>query len=221
MNFVIDKNWNELLKNELESFEFLQFKEWLHNEYKTKTIYPKFEDIFNAINMVSLNNVKVVIIGQDPYHQPNQAHGLSFSVKNNKLPPSLKNIFKEINLSVGGNLRENGDLTDWAEQGVLLLNSVLTVEQSKPGSHAKGQWQNITKAILQIVNKHCSGVVFMLWGNYAKKYENLVDKNKHFVLTATHPSPLGANKGGWFGCNCFNDANKLLVGAGKKPINWV
>lgn len=223
MQFNLNSEWQELLRRELQNPEFLQFKEWLAKEYEHKTIYPKWDNIFAALNAVRLKDVKVVIIGQDPYHQPNQAHGLSFSVQNGiNLPPSLRNIFKELHSSVGGSLRTDGNLTDWTEQGVLLLNAVLTVEHGIPGAHEKlGEWQKITKKVVEIVSEQNEGVVFMLWGGFAKKFGSVVNSQKHLVLTANHPSPMSANRGGWFGNNCFKLANEYLASKHKKTINWL
>lgn len=223
MKFNLNSEWQQLLAPQLKDSNFLQFKKWLENEYATKTIYPQWQNIFAALNAVQLKDVKIVIIGQDPYHQPNQAHGLSFSVQNDvKLPPSLRNIFKELQSSVGGSLRKDGNLTDWAEQGVLLLNAVLTVQESMPASHEKLlQWQKITKRVVELVSEQNNDVVFMLWGGFAKKFGSVVDSQKHLVLTANHPSPMSANRGGWFGNNCFMLANNFLTDKAKKPINWV
>jgi uracil-DNA glycosylase len=219
--FVITKNWYELLKDELNSQKFLSFKNWLEQEYKTKTIYPKPENVFNALNNVKFNDVKVVIIGQDPYHQPNQAHGLSFSVeKDIVMPPSLINIFKELVSNTGCKFPSSGNLTKWAQQGVLLLNSVLTVEEGKPNSHKGKGWEQITTKIIKLLSDRIEPVIFLLWGNNAKEFAKFINKDKHFILTASHPSPMSANQGGWFGNKCFSKTNEILVKNGKTPINW-
>lgn len=219
--FVISKSWYELLKDKLESENFKNFSNWLNSEYNTKTIYPKPENVFNAINKVKYEDVKVVIIGQDPYHQPNQAHGLSFSVEGDVLiPPSLKNIFKELNDELGCYIPNNGNLTKWAKQGVLMLNSVLTVEQSKPNSHKGKGWEEITTAIIDLLNKRADPVVFLLWGANAKAIGKNINTNFHYVLTAAHPSPMSANQGGWFKNGCFKQTNQILEKLNKKPIDW-
>ena len=219
--FVISKSWYELLKDKLESEKFKTFSEWLNKEYNLKTIYPKPENVFNAMNKVKYNDVKVVIIGQDPYHQPNQAHGLSFSVEGDvATPPSLKNIFKELNSELGCYVPNNGNLTKWANQGVLMLNSVLTVEYNKPNSHKGKGWEEITSAIINLLNKRETPVVFLLWGANAKALGKNIDTTKHYVLSASHPSPMSANQGGWFGNGCFKKTNEILSGLGKTPIDW-
>lgn len=219
--FVISKSWYELLKDKLESENFKNLCSWLNKEYKTKTIYPKPENVFNAINNVKFDDVKVVIIGQDPYHGPNQAHGLSFSVEGNvAIPPSLQNIFKEINAELGCYIPNNGNLTKWAKQGVLMLNSVLTVEAGKPNSHKGKGWEQITTAIIEMLNKREKPVVFLLWGANAKAIGKNINTSRHYVLTASHPSPMSANQGGWFGNGCFKKTNEILEKLGEKPIDW-
>lgn len=219
--FVISKSWYELLKDKLESENFKNLCSWLNKEYKTKTIYPKPENVFNAINNVKFDDVKVVIIGQDPYHGPNQAHGLSFSVEGNvAIPPSLQNIFKEINAELGCYIPNNGNLTKWAKQGVLMLNSVLTVEAGKPNSHKGKGWEQITTAIIEMLNKREKPVVFLLWGANAKAIGKNINTSRHYVLTASHPSPMSANQGGWFGNGCFKKTNEILESLGEKPIDW-
>lgn len=219
--FVISKSWFALLKNVLESENFKNLCAWLNNEYKTKTIYPKPENVFNAINKVKFEDVKVVIIGQDPYHQPNQAHGLSFSVEGNvAIPPSLQNIFKELKNELGCYIPNNGNLTKWAKQGVLMLNSVLTVEYNKPNSHKGKGWEKVTTEIINLLNKREKPVVFLLWGANAKAIGKNINTNKHYVLTASHPSPMSANQGGWFGNGCFKKTNEILVELNEKPIDW-
>ena len=220
--FLITKNWYELLKDEFNSESYSNLTRWLTNEYNTKTIYPKPENVYNALNLVKFNDVKVVIIGQDPYHNPNQAHGLSFSVeKDIDLPPSLINIFKEIIDDVGGQMPKDGNLTMWAKQGVLLLNSVLTVEKNLPNSHKGKGWEKITQKIINLLNERESPVIFLVWGANARNLVQNVDKDKHFVLFASHPSPLSANRGGWFGCKHFSKTNEILTKLGKEPIKWL
>lgn len=219
--FVISKSWYEILKNELESESFKNLSSWLNTEYNTKTIYPKPENVFNAINKVKFSDVKVVIIGQDPYHQPSQAHGLSFSVEGDvAIPPSLRNIFKELNDELGCYIPNNGNLTKWANQGVLMLNSVLTVEYNKPNSHKGKGWEQITTAIIDKLNERTNPVVFLLWGANAKAIGKNINKKVHHVLTAAHPSPMSANQGGWFGNGCFKRTNEILFSLGKSEIDW-
>jgi uracil-DNA glycosylase len=219
--FKISKTWYELLKPELESDQFKSLLNYLEGEYSHKHIYPEPENVFNAINHVKPSDVKVVIIGQDPYHQPKQAHGLCFSVQDGvAFPPSLNNIFKEAQNDVGATIPTSGNLTRWARQGVLLLNSVLTVEESKPNSHKNKGWELITTRIIKILNDRTDPVVFLLWGNNAKEFLKYIDTKKHFVFTATHPSPMSANVGGWFGSHCFSRANETLIKLNKTPIEW-
>ena len=220
--FVIKKNWYNLLKAEFESDTYKKLSEWLSHEYVNKTIYPKPENVFNALNLVNYDDVKVVIIGQDPYHNPNQAHGLSFSVeKDVNIPPSLQNIYREIANDVGGTIPQHGNLTHWATQGVLLLNSVLTVEENKPNSHKNKGWENITKKIIELLNNRDSPVIFLAWGSNAKSLIKTVDSSKHYILSANHPSPLSANRGGWFGCKHFSKTNEILKKLNKDQIKWI
>lgn len=219
--FVITKNWYELLKDEFEKPYYKNLMQFLENEYKTKTIYPKPENVFNALNKVKFNQVKVVIIGQDPYHGINQAHGLSFSVeKDVNIPPSLNNIFKELHNDVGTYIPNNGNLTKWANQGVLMLNAVLTVESGKPNSHKAKGWEEFTSKIIELLNERQKPVIFLLWGANAKTIGKKITNPQHFVLTASHPSPMSANQGGWFGCKHFSKVNKILSDLGEDPIDW-
>lgn len=219
--FKIAKSWYELLKPELESESFLKFSKWLNTEYNTKTIYPKPENVFNALNLVPYNKVKVVIIGQDPYHGPNQAHGLSFSVEGNvAIPPSLQNIFKELNQELGCYIPNNGNLTKWANQGVLMLNSVLTVWAGHPNSHKGLGWELITTKIVKLLNERSEPVIFLLWGANAKAFQKYINTDVHYVFSASHPSPMSANQGGWFGNGCFKNTNLTLQKLGKTPIDW-
>ena len=219
--FPITKNWYELLKPQFDSAEYLSFSKWLDGEYSKYTIYPKPENVFNALNLVKYNDVKVVIIGQDPYHGPNQAHGLSFSVeKDVKIPPSLQNIYKELHDDLGCYIPNNGNLTKWAKQGVLMLNSVLTVRAGMPNSHKGKGWEQITSQIVKLLNDRNDPVIFMLWGSNAKAFEKLIDSSKHYILKSAHPSPMSANQGGWFGCRHFSKANRFLAEHGKSEIDW-
>ena len=219
--FLITKNWYERLSNVFDSVKYKDLEKWLNIEYNSKTIYPAPEKVFNALNLVKFDDVKVVIIGQDPYHNPNQAHGLSFSVeKDIQIPPSLQNIYKELQSDLGCYIPNNGNLTKWARQGVLLLNSVLTVEKNKPNSHKGKGWELITSTIVKLLNERESPVIFLLWGGNAKNIGKDIDKNKHFVLTAVHPSPMSANQGGWFGCKHFSKTNEILKSINKQPIDW-
>ena len=219
--FKIAKSWYELLKPELLSEDFSKFSSWLNTEYNSKTIYPKPENVFNALNLVPFNKVKVVIIGQDPYHGPNQAHGLSFSVEGNvAIPPSLQNIFKELKDELGLYSPNNGNLTTWALQGVLMLNSVLTVEAGHPNSHKGLGWEKITNKIVELLNNRNDPVVFLLWGANAKAMAKNINASHHYVFTASHPSPMSANQGGWFGNGCFKKTNETLLTLGLEPIDW-
>ena len=219
--FIIKKNWYDLLKEDFEQPYYKQLELWLKNEYNTKTIYPKPENVFNALNLVKYNDVKVVIICQDPYHNPKQAHGLSFSVEEDiNIPPSLQNIFKELKSDLNCYIPNNGNLTKWAKQGVLLLNAVLTVQENMANSHKGKGWEKITSKIIKLLNDREEPVIFMLWGGSAKALGKNIDTNKHYVLTAVHPSPLSANQGGWFGCKHFSKANDILKKLNKEPIDW-
>lgn len=219
--FLITKNWYEKLKEDFESLSYKNLEAWLNQEYKSKTIYPSPEKVFNALNLVKFDDVKVVIIGQDPYHNPNQAHGLSFSVeKDVAIPPSLNNIYKELQSDLHCYIPNNGNLTKWAKQGVLLLNSVLTVEKNKPNSHKNKGWEQITGQVVNLLNNREDPVVFLLWGSNAKAIGKNIDTSKHYVLTAVHPSPMSANQGGWFGCKHFSKCNEILKKLGKKEIDW-
>ena len=219
--FRIAKSWYELLKPQLESENFTKFASWLNTQYNTKTIYPKPENVFNAINIVPYNKVKVVIVGQDPYHGPNQAHGLSFSVEGDvAIPPSLQNIFKELNQELGCYIPNNGNLTKWANQGVLMLNSVLTVEAGHPNSHKGLGWELITSKIVELLNNRNEPVIFLLWGANAKALIKNINTNFHYVFSASHPSPMSANQGGWFGNGCFKKTNETLKKLGVSEIDW-
>ena len=218
----LDAGWKSGLSEFLLSPKMDELKEFLVQEKKAdKIIYPPSSLIFNALNTTPLANVKVVILGQDPYHGPNQAHGLSFSVqKGVAIPPSLRNIFHELNTDLGVVKPIHGDLTRWAEQGVLLLNAVLTVEAGQPTSHQKRGWEEFTDHVIDVLNEQRDHVVFILWGAYAQRKGQRIDQNKHLVLKAAHPSPLAANRGGFFGCKVFSKSNNYLKQNGIEPINW-
>ena len=219
--FIITKNWFELLKEEFDKPYYKNLMTFLENEYKQKTIYPKPENVFNALNKVKYNDVKVVIIGQDPYHGVNQAHGLSFSVeKDITIPPSLRNIYKELHDDCGTYIPNNGNLTKWAEQGILMLNAVLTVESAKPNSHKGKGWEQFTSRVLELLNDREKPVIFLLWGGNAKALGKKITNKQHIVLTSSHPSPMSANQGGWFGCKHFSKTNEILRGLHEKEIDW-
>lgn len=221
MKTNINKSWNKILEKELKKDYFISLLKTTKNNYNNNTCFPKRSNIFSAFNYCSFEKLKVVIIGQDPYHGTNQANGLSFSVNSNeKLPPSLKNIFLEINNDLKTNIRTNGDLADWASQGVLLLNSILSVESGKPGSHSKIGWETFTDNVIKIISKSKNNVVFMLWGGYAKKKEKLIFENNHLILKSGHPSPLSANRGYWFGNKHFSKCNSFLEKKDIEPIEW-
>lgn len=217
----LSDSWLKLLKNEFEQDYMKQLKVFLASEYKkNKIIYPAAKNYFTALDLVPVESVKVVILGQDPYHGAGQAHGLSFSVQDGvRFPPSLQNIFKELKDDIGCEIPKSGDLTRWAEQGVLLLNSVLTVEQDKAASHQKQGWETFTDKIISVVNENCDHVVFILWGSYAQKKAQFVDRKKHFVIESVHPSPLSSHRG-FFGSKPFSKANKWLKEKNIKPIDW-
>ncbi|NTU95776.1 MAG: uracil-DNA glycosylase [Bacteroidales bacterium] len=220
MNVQIESSWKELLSDEFEKPYFVSLSEYLKREKLSGIkIYPKGPDIFNAFNMTPVQNVKVVILGQDPYHGPGQAHGLSFSVPGGvALPPSLQNIYKELYTDLGIKPANNGSLIKWAQQGVFLLNAVLTVRAGEAASHSKIGWMEFTDAVISKLSKERDGIVFMLWGNFAKGKRDLIDTSRHFVLEAPHPSPLA--RGGFFGCRHFSKANDFIKSKGKEPINW-
>lgn len=215
----ITNNWLNILHNEFESDYFKNIQNFLKTEYATHTIYPAMENIFNALNYCKYDDIKVVIIGQDPYHEPNQAIGLSFAVPENvEIPPSLKNIFKEIQNDLKITPINSGDLRRWAVQGVLLLNSVLTVRKGLANSH-KGKWEEFTTAVIKKVNEKNTPVVFLLWGGNAKAFLPLLTNKNHLVLTASHPSPLSAYNG-FFGCKHFSKCNEFLKQHNLKEIDW-
>ena len=220
MDVKIENSWKEALKDEFEKPYFASLCDFVRQEYKTSTIYPPASLIFNAFNLCPMDKIKVVIIGQDPYHEPGQAHGLCFSVDDSvKFPPSLQNIYKEIASEYNQPMPQSGNLTRWAEQGVLLLNATLTVRAHLAASHQGKGWETFTDNVIKEVNDRCQNVVFLLWGSYAQKKEAYIDKSKHCVLKAAHPSPLSAYRG-FFGCNHFILANNYLRKCGKEEIVW-
>ena len=211
--------WKEWLEEEWKKPYFKELSAFLHNEYKTKDIYPPKEKVFTAFNACTYDDIKVVILGQDPYHQRGQAHGLCFSVSPGvQIPPSLLNIYKEINSDVGCDIPNNGYLLPWAKQGVFLLNTVMSVEDSKPKSHANKGWEIFTDNVIKKINEKEEPVVFLLWGRDARNKANMIDK-KHLVLEAAHPSPLSAYNG-FFGCKHFSKTNEFLKNNGRGEINW-
>lgn len=213
--------WEEVLKDVKESDEFKETLEFVNNEKQAgKTIYPPSSLIFNAFKLTPFEDVRVVILGQDPYHGEGQAHGLCFSVqKGVRQPPSLKNIFKELHSDIGMAIPEHGNLEKWAQQGVFLLNSVLTVEKSNPASHARHGWEEFTDKVIEMLSQEKENLVFLLWGAYAQNKGFVIDETKHHVLNAPHPSPFSANRG-FFGCKHFSKTNELLEKAGYPPIDW-
>lgn len=216
----IGNDWDEILKDEWQKPYYINLRGFLKSEYSSKTIYPNMNDIFNALKYTSFKDTKVVIIGQDPYHGIGQAHGLCFSVqKGVQFPPSLRNIFKELESDVGKKIPSHGELTDWAKQGVLLLNAVLTVREGQPTSHAKMGWETFTDRVISELNKKETPVIFLLWGAYAQKKAEIITNPIHKKLMSVHPSPLSASRG-FFGCKHFSKTNALLENAGMSPINW-
>lgn len=216
----ITNEWQEILTPAFASDTYHQLHDFLKEEYQQHTIYPDRENIFAAFNMTPFNQVKVVIIGQDPYHGQNQAHGLSFSVpKGTKIPPSLQNIYKELAADVGCRPVNHGDLTAWAKQGVLLLNSTLTVRAGEPKSHDGHGWEQVTDYAIRQLNQRDDRIVFILWGKSASQKRKLIDEQKHAVLVSAHPSPLSAYRG-FFGSKPFSTANEILIASGQSPIDW-
>ena len=221
MNVKIEESWRQHIGNEFEKQYFIDLVKFVRYEYATTTCYPPGKLIFNAFNLCPFDKVKVVIIGQDPYHEPGQAHGLSFSVCDGvPFPPSLQNIFKEIEQDLGMPIPMTGNLTRWAEQGVLLLNATLTVRAHQAASHQRRGWEEFTAAAIKALNADRDNLVFILWGGYARSKAPLIDSSRHLILQSVHPSPLSANRGGWFGNHHFSRANAYLTEHGKEPINW-
>lgn len=221
MKVNIHDSWKNQLNEEFEKSYFKDLISFVKNEYQTKICYPKGSDIFAAFEYCHFNDVKVVILGQDPYHGVNQANGLCFSVKDDvKMPPSLINIFKEIEQDVGQPFPSTGNLERWANQGVLLLNATLTVRAHEAGSHQKKGWEQFTDQVISKISKNRENVIFLLWGGFAKKKVKLIDTKKHHIITSGHPSPLSANRGYWFGNKHFSKTNAILKEMGQKPISW-
>lgn len=216
----IEEKWYEVLKNEFEQPYFMEIKIFLIEEKRHHIVFPPSQLIFNAFNLTPFDDVKVVILGQDPYHNVGQAHGLAFSVPDGiQKPPSLQNIFKELNQDLNIPLPMNGNLEKWAKEGVLLLNASLTVRAHEAASHAKIGWQRFTDAAIKALSDKKQNLVFILWGNYAIAKENLIDHNKHLILKTVHPSPLSASRG-FFGCHHFSKTNEYLINHNIKPIDW-
>ncbi|NLN15519.1 MAG: uracil-DNA glycosylase [Tissierellia bacterium] len=220
MKKIFNNDWEELLRPEMEKDYYQNLRQFLIQEYKTKTIYPDMYDIFNALHYTSYRDTKVVILGQDPYHGPNQAHGLAFSVKPGVgIPPSLLNIFKELKADLGCYIPNNGYLKKWADQGVLLLNTALTVVAGKANSHRNIGWERFTDHIIHLLNEKDDPLIFILWGNNAKSKEKFITNSRHYIIKSVHPSPLSANRG-FFGSRPFSRANRILISLGKEPIDW-
>ena len=231
MQVNIEPSWAKILQGEFDKEYFVRLTQFVRDEYSRGVCYPPGREIFNAFNLCPLDRVRVVILGQDPYHGPGQAEGLCFSVKTGiALPPSLVNIFKEIKADTGsvpqvvhdanGKALYDGSLRRWAEQGVLLLNATLTVREHQAGSHQRQGWEQFTDAVISAVSAHCPHVVFLLWGGYARSKAKLIDRERHLVLESVHPSPLSANRGGWFGNRQFSTCNAWLTEKGLMPISW-
>lgn len=216
---MINKNWDIILDKEMKKEYFKNLGIFVKNEYKSKMVFPPYENIFDALRFTDYDEVKVVILGQDPYHGLGEAHGLSFSVKNGiRKPPSLQNIFKELESDLGIK-RETSDLTDWAKQGVLLLNSIMTVVQDKPLSHKNKGWENFTDAIIKSLNDREKPVIFLLWGSFARSKKEFITNKQHYIIESVHPSPLSANRG-FFGSRPFSKINKILNDNQYDKINW-
>lgn len=216
-----NKSWSTLLHSEFEKKYFKDLECTVNQNYNSKICYPPYNDILNAFNLCDYQNLKVIILGQDPYHQPLQANGLSFSVNEGvKHPPSLRNIFKELKDDIGINIPLSGSLHNWSKQGVLLLNSVLTVEENKPSSHKSVGWLTFTKSVISKISEDKNYVIFILWGGYAQKFKTIIDNTKHDIITAGHPSPLSANRGYWFGNKSFSRTNALLKQQFLDEIDW-
>ena len=220
MKNILKNNWNSVLKDEFEKEYYKKLHNFLCDEYKERIIYPDMYDIFNALHYTDFNDVKVVIIGQDPYHGPNQAHGLSFSVKPGvKLPPSLRNIFKELNTDLGCYIPNNGYLKKWADQGVLLINTVLTVRAGQANSHKGKGWEIFTDKVISSLNDRNEPIVFILWGNNAISKKKLITNPMHFIIESVHPSPLSAHRG-FFGSRPFSKTNEFLKSINQEEIDW-
>ncbi|MFA8449988.1 MAG: uracil-DNA glycosylase [Bacteroidales bacterium] len=220
MNPKIEDSWKNLLKDEFNSDYFKELKSFLQEEKRNNTIFPKGKDIFSAFNLTPFDKVKVVILGQDPYHGEGQAHGLAFSVPEGiQIPPSLRNIYKELNNDLELPIPKQGSLISWAKQGILLMNATLTVRAHQAGSHQNKGWETFTDSIIRLINQEKENVVFILWGNYAKQKQKLIDNQKHHIITCVHPSPLSAHRG-FFGSKPFSKTNNYFKEHGIQQINW-
>lgn len=221
MKVNIDQSWQKVLQDEFDKDYFKELVQFVKQEYQNTTCYPPGNLIFNAFDHCLFDDTKVVILGQDPYHGKGQAQGLCFSVPDGiAQPPSLENIFKEIEQDIGTSRPNSGDLTRWADQGILLLNATLTVRAHQAGSHQGKGWEKFTNRVIESLSAKKENLVFLLWGGFAKKKQSLIDQNKHLILTSGHPSPLSANKGYWFGNKHFSKTNEYLAANGLKGINW-
>ncbi|MGL4742363.1 MAG: uracil-DNA glycosylase [Sarcina sp.] len=220
MSVNLINDWKPLLQTEFEKEYYLNLREFLKEEYRTKTIYPHMNDIFNALHYTAFKDVKVLLLGQDPYHGAGQAHGLSFSVKKGvRIPPSLRNIYKELNADLGCYIPNHGFLESWAKQGVLMLNTALTVREGQPNSHKGKGWEILTDKIIELLNEREEPVVFILWGANAISKERLITNERHFIIKSVHPSPLSASRG-FFGSKPFSKTNEFLKSINEEPINW-
>ena len=220
MSEILKNDWKNYLNTEFEKDYYLKLREFLKNEYNSKVIYPNMYDLFNALHFTSYEDTKVVILGQDPYHGPKQAHGLSFSVNPGvKTPPSLVNIYKELHDDLGCYIPNNGYLKKWADQGVLLLNTVLSVRAGEANSHRNKGWERFTNRVIEVLNQKETPIVFILWGNNAISKTSLITNPKHFIIKSVHPSPLSASRG-FFGSKPFSKANEFLISTNQKPIDW-
>lgn len=220
MNWIIDEGWKNRLQDLFEKQYFLDLEQRLSHEMATNQVFPPFEDVFNAFNYSSYESTKVVLIGQDPYHDIGQAHGLCFSVrKGTKIPPSLRNMYKELENDLGIPASMHGDLTEWAQQGILMLNATLTVRAHEAASHAKFGWQHFTDDVIALLNDREDPVIFVLWGNFAKSKKKLITNKRHVIIESAHPSPLSARRG-FFGSKPYSKINNALSSLGKEPICW-
>lgn len=220
MNIKCKNDWKKILEKEFKKEYFKKLNDFVENERKSHTIYPPKDDVFSAFNLTSRKNTKIVIIGQDPYHGENQAHGLCFSVKpGNKIPPSLRNIYKELKDDIGCDIPENGYLVNWAKQGILMINAVFTVRKGKANSHKNKGWETFTTEIIKSLNNKKEPVIFILWGNFAQKFEKYLDNNNHLIIKSYHPSPLSASRG-FFGTKPFSRCNEFLINNNIEPIDW-
>tara|TARA_B100002019_G_scaffold99439_1_gene85651 strand:+ start:731 stop:1396 length:666 start_codon:yes stop_codon:yes gene_type:complete len=221
MNVKLEPSWKAALTEEFAKPYFSELTDFVREAYQTALVYPPAPLIFNALDSCPLSQIRVVILGQDPYHGAGQAHGLSFSVPEGVAhPPSLINIFKELESDIGKVYPNSGSLTSWASQGVLLLNATLTVEAGQAGSHQNKGWEQFTDVVIDVISTQCDQIVFLLWGNYAKQKGKRIDRDKHLILSSGHPSPLSANRGLWFGNRHFSQTNSFLISKGKTPIDW-